>query len=111
MANEPETNFQVYIDEMIANGYAVTEELCERALTSTVEPFHIHVYSWIAQDDAESFHVKVAGYWHVAEELGLVKHDFGEEMPGWKSAAHASTDCTTDVSGAAPDGDADAGTQ
>jgi transposase InsO family protein len=101
--------FKAAMDEMISNGYEVSEELCERALTTTAEPFHVHVFAWPVQD-GDTFYIKVAGYWHVADELALVNHDFGKEMPGWRSADPASTVCTTDASPEEPDGGVTAST-
>jgi hypothetical protein len=107
--SQPGEKLRSIADEMIANSYKVGEELAERALTSTTKPFHVHIYAWPVQE-GDSFHVTVGGYWHVADELGIVNHNFGEEMPRWQNAGPASTACTSPASPEEPDGGVTAST-
>jgi hypothetical protein len=85
----------------------LVERLIEEALTTTLEPFEIHLWAWTEMRGGRlTFHC--AGGWTASQDYGLIEHAFGEVAP-WPSAAGASTDSTPAADGAGRGGSAPAG--
>lgn len=109
MTSDPLKRLNDAVREMHSHSFDVAERVLEVALTSTTLPFHVHVWTWMADVGPDKFQLMTAASWHVADQVDVVHHPFGEEPP-CHAADPASTACATPASPVARGGDAPAST-